>query len=69
MKLAYKNCGYFDDSCGEFVITQMYPKRPLINYLWNEQTVATAISSASERVCLRMKKSLARWMRANAFCI
>lgn len=40
MKLAYKNCGYFDDSCGEFVITQMYPKRPLINYLWNEQTVA-----------------------------
>ncbi len=28
--------GYFNDEKGEYVITNMYPKRPLINYAWNE---------------------------------
>ncbi len=32
--------GYFEDQSGEFVVQNMRPKRPLINYLWNEQTVA-----------------------------
>ncbi len=33
--------GYFVDSKKEYVITDMYPKRPLMNYLWNETTRAT----------------------------
>ena len=28
--------GYFVDATGEYVITDMYPKRPLKNYFWNE---------------------------------
>ena len=28
--------GYFNDSTKEYVITEMRPRRPLINYLWNE---------------------------------
>lgn len=28
--------GYFVGETGEYVITDMYPKRPLKNYLWNE---------------------------------
>ena len=28
--------GYFDDVKKEFVITNMRPRRPLSNYLWNE---------------------------------
>ncbi|MBR3863502.1 MAG: hypothetical protein IKJ19_00075 [Clostridia bacterium] len=31
--------GYFDDNKKEYVITDMFPRRPLINYLWNEKTV------------------------------
>ncbi len=31
------NQGYFIDSKKEYVITNMYPKRPLMNYIWNEQ--------------------------------
>lgn len=30
------NIGYFDDSKKEYVITDMRPRRPLSNYLWNE---------------------------------
>ena len=33
--------GYFDKEKNEFVITNMYPIRPLLNYLWNEETVAS----------------------------
>ncbi|MBQ3133890.1 MAG: hypothetical protein IJC17_06440 [Clostridia bacterium] len=29
--------GYFDRSAREFVITDMAPRRPLINYIWNEE--------------------------------
>jgi len=28
--------GFFDDKCKEYVITEMRPRRPLENYLWNE---------------------------------
>ena len=28
--------GYFVEGTGEYVITDMFPKRPLKNYLWNE---------------------------------
>lgn len=31
--------GYFDDVKKEYVITDMKPRRPLTNYLWNEQCV------------------------------
>ncbi len=31
------NNGYFIDEKKEYVITNMYPKRPLMNYIWNEQ--------------------------------
>ena len=31
--------GYFNDEMREYVITDMYPRRPLLNYLWNETTV------------------------------
>ncbi|MBQ8321475.1 MAG: hypothetical protein IJX92_03825 [Clostridia bacterium] len=31
--------GYFDSEKREFVITDMYPRRPLLNYLWNEEAV------------------------------
>ena len=30
---------FFDDERQEYVIKNMYPRRPLINYLWNEDTV------------------------------
>jgi cellobiose phosphorylase len=29
--------GYFIDSEKEYVITEMFPKRPLMNFIWNEQ--------------------------------
>ena len=32
--------GCFDDDACEYVITDMYPVRPLVNYLWSEQVVA-----------------------------
>ena len=31
--------GYFNDAEKEYVITDMKPRRPLINYLWNESVV------------------------------
>ncbi len=31
--------GYFNDKEREYVITDMYPRRKLLNYLWNETTV------------------------------
>jgi cellobiose phosphorylase len=31
--------GYFNDQEKEYVITDMYPKRNLLNYLWNDTTV------------------------------
>lgn len=31
--------GYFDDKAREYVITDMYPRRALLNYLWNDTTV------------------------------
>ena len=31
--------GYFIDQKKEYVITNHYPKRPLMNYLWNETTL------------------------------
>lgn len=31
--------GYFDDEKREYVITDMFPRRELLNYLWNESTV------------------------------
>ena len=31
--------GYFDDHAREYVITDMYPRRKLLNYLWNSTTV------------------------------
>ncbi|MBQ8294965.1 MAG: hypothetical protein IJX87_00870 [Clostridia bacterium] len=31
--------GYFNDQKREYVITNMYPRRELVNYLWNETTV------------------------------
>lgn len=36
------NGGYFDSQNKEYVITDMYPRRPLINYLWNEGAVCSA---------------------------
>ena len=30
------NIGYFDNAKKEYVITNMRPRRPLSNYLWNE---------------------------------
>ena len=33
--------GYFDKENNEFVITDMYPRRPLLNYLWNEEAVVS----------------------------
>lgn len=35
--------GYFDDTRREYKIENMYPKRPWINYLWNENII-TAIN-------------------------
>ena len=32
--------GYFDDVKKEYVITDMKPRRPWVNYLWNEQCVS-----------------------------
>ena len=34
--------GYFDNEKNEFIITDMFPRRPLLNYLWNEEAVASA---------------------------
>ena len=34
--------GYFSTENKEFIITDMYPRRPLINYLWNEGAVCSA---------------------------
>ncbi len=34
--------GYFDDSKKEYIIENMYPKRPLRNYLWSEDVVLYA---------------------------
>jgi len=31
--------GRFDDKNREYLITDMYPRRPLLNYLWNDTTV------------------------------
>ncbi len=31
--------GYFDDNNQEYVITDMFPRRDLLNYLWNGETV------------------------------
>ena len=31
--------GFFDDSKKEYIIQNMYPQRPLLNYLWNDTTV------------------------------
>ncbi len=31
--------GYFNDQAREYVITNMYPRRKLLNYLWNATTV------------------------------
>ena len=31
--------GYFDDKNREYVITDMKPRRPWLNYLWNEELV------------------------------
>ena len=31
--------GYFDNEKKEYVITDMYPRRGLQNYLWNEEMV------------------------------
>lgn len=31
--------GFFDNETREYVITDMYPRRPLMNYLWNEEMV------------------------------
>ncbi len=31
--------GYFDDNAREYVIENMYPRRPLKNYLWNETMI------------------------------
>ena len=31
------NGGYFDRQKREFVITDMAPRRPLLNYIWNEE--------------------------------
>lgn len=31
--------GYFDNEKKEYVITDMYPRRPWLNYLWNETTM------------------------------
>jgi len=33
------NIGYFDDLKQEYIIKDMFPRRKLINYLWNEETV------------------------------
>ena len=33
--------GFFDDAKKEYVILDMYPVRPLYNYLWSEHTVTT----------------------------
>ncbi len=33
------NLGYFDNENLEYVITNMYPKRPLQNYIWSEDVV------------------------------
>ena len=32
--------GYFNDELKEYVITDMHPRRPLENYLWNEEFLA-----------------------------
>ncbi|MDE5896581.1 MAG: hypothetical protein K2H43_02065, partial [Clostridia bacterium] len=31
-----KNIGYFDDKNREYVVTEMFPRRPLKNFLWND---------------------------------
>ncbi len=36
------NLGYFDNEKKEYVITNMYPKRPLQNYVWSELVVFNA---------------------------
>ena len=33
--------GYFDDKNREYIIKNMFPRRPLVNYLWNEKTVCS----------------------------
>lgn len=34
--------GYFDDKNREYVITDMFPRRKLLNYLWNDTTVCAS---------------------------
>ena len=31
--------GYFDDKKSEYVVENMFPKRPLLNYIWNEEYI------------------------------
>ena len=51
--------GYFDNEQREYVITNMHPKRPLLNYLWNDKVVAYydqfgfGLSKANTKVQLR----------------
>ena len=33
------NLGYFDDQRNTYVIEDMFPRRPLINYIWNEEFI------------------------------
>lgn len=31
--------GHFDDQCNEYIVEDMYPIRPLMNYIWNEEYI------------------------------
>ena len=34
--------GYFDDKNREYIITDMKPRRPWLNYLWNDTLVVSS---------------------------
>lgn len=41
---------YFDDKNKEFVIRDMYPRRPWLNYFWNDETLANSNQFGCGRV-------------------
>lgn len=54
-------CGYFNDESKEYVITEMFPRRKWLNYLWNETLrYARAISSGSGRHGAYLKVNAAK---------
>lgn len=50
------NNGYFDDKNKEYVITDMFPRREWLNYLWNDETVCACTQFGDGNVWSKVGK-------------